>query len=510
MSSFRVNPETFSPDGDGKTDTTAISYALVVDSVAVSIVVFEDDSATVVDTIVTDANQMAGVYRDKYSWDGEDYLGVPVVEGRYVIRFHAQKDAQDTTIITPVWVDVTAPQLIFHQRVPSVYVPGVPTQPQTVQIVFEIRNSTAPGGVPAGDVLTGEVFTPAGAASQDSVVIDPPFAGDGLYTAKWTVTNFITLKDGDHVAKIRINDYAQHRDSVIAPIDVDAEGPEIKITSLDPDQTLAVIPSTLEGFMYDRHGIDPDSVAVRYDRTSPKQKPYYMDIRADSLHFRMVLADSIVDEREWTLFFDSADLYEKGARFTFKIKFDKTAPAAPTLDPFTGVSHGPVFELTGSWEGTPERIRVYRSGVLVDSIFTVVESELNIRVPLETGRNILTATAVDAANNESPPSNAVDVYFDDATGLYIPAPFRPSDEFQLNLTREATRATLRLYDLGGDMVIALDEFEPEKNYLFAWNGLNGSGTAAKKGPLVAVAEVTFENGEKTIFREIFLFDPAEN
>ena len=31
-----------------------------------------------------------------------------------------------------------------------------------------------------------------------------------------------------------------------------------------------------------------------------------------------------------------------------------------------------------------------------------------------------------------------------------------------------------------------------------------------KRALVAVAEVTFENGEKTIFREIFLFDPAEN
>jgi flagellar hook assembly protein FlgD len=92
-------------------------------------------------------------------------------------------------------------------------------------------------------------------------------------------------------------------------------------------------------------------------------------------------------------------------------------------------------------------------------------------------------------------------------GLYIPTPFQPQDEFQLNLAREASRATLRVYDLGGDLVIALHKLESEKNYMFAWDGRNGSGTDVKKGPLVGVAEVVFEDGKKNIFREIFLFDP---
>jgi hypothetical protein len=376
-----------------------------------------------------------------------------------------------------------------------------------VQVVFDIFNSTAPGGVPAGDLLSGEAADSNDVKSSDPVVFAPSFAGDGLYTAQWSVTNLTGLKGGSYSIKIGITDNAQHSDSFAVALDVNADGPKIGVTSPKRDQVFSVIPDSLHGWIYDRHGIDMNSLSVRFASLSPRLPLHSLHTIADTLRFSIPLADSIVDEREWTLFFDATDPYGKSTSFPFKIRYDKTSPPAPTLDPFSGVFRGREFNLTGTWEGSPELIRIYRNGSLIDSVFTVLISELNVRVPLELGSNIFTATALDAARNESPHSNAVEVVFDDVAGLYIPAPFRPGDEFHLNLARNARRVTLRLYDLGGDLVVALDKLTVDKNYAFDWDGTNGNGETVKKGPLVGVAEVVYEDGQKKIIREIFLFEP---
>jgi len=94
-----------------------------------------------------------------------------------------------------------------------------------------------------------------------------------------------------------------------------------------------------------------------------------------------------------------------------------------------------------------------------------------------------------------------------AGGLYIAQPFRPGDAFQVNLAEPARYVTLRVYDMGGHLVRVLDERYGGDFVSIAWDGLNGDGEKAKKGPLVAVALVERSDGAKDTLRGIFLFEP---
>jgi hypothetical protein len=184
------------------------------------------------------------------------------------------------------------------------------------------------------------------------------------------------------------------------------------------------------------------------------------------------------------------------------------------LNAFNGKWRNPVFEIGGTWSSGTEIVRVYRNGFLVDSVFTVaLEAQqitsFTVDVTLQEGNNVITATAVDEATNESGPSNEVRVQFVSSSGLFIPAPFVPNDQFHLNLSELASRATLRIYDLSGDVVVILTNDFASRNYAFEWDGLNGDGQAVKKGPLVAVSQAEYDagNGSDVVFREIFLYDP---
>jgi hypothetical protein len=113
----------------------------------------------------------------------------------------------------------------------------------------------------------------------------------------------------------------------------------------------------------------------------------------------------------------------------------------------------------------------------------------------------------DGAMNASPPSNSVTVTFDTGAGVFAPAPFGPGDAFDVNVDRTATRCTLRVFDLSGQVVVVLEGDGAQQFYSIPWNGINGSGLDVKKGPLVAVASVDYDDGSHDVFREVFLYDP---
>ena len=201
---------------------------------------------------------------------------------------------------------------------------------------------------------------------------------------------------------------------------------------------------------------------------------------------------------------DTGRVTLRGIQFTV----DTTAPEPPTLEPFDGTWRNSVFPLKAQWTGTPLKIRIYRNDVHIDSVFVVLNSSFEKDVPLLTGQNVFYTTALDLAGNESAPSNAVRAYYDQESGLFIPAPFRPGNEFNVNLTRDASEVILRLYDLSGDLVVSITLSNLGQNYAFIWDGLNGTGNTTKKGPLVAVAEIHYGDGGTDVFREIFLFEPG--
>lgn len=519
VTAFDVKYSAFSPDGDGAQDLTYFPLTLSEDSPALSLVVYEGDSTTVVDTLVAGVPRAAGV--DTVFWDGTDRLGQTVAEGLYLVRLAARgTTAADTVITLPVAVDVTPPKLQILLSEPGIYAPGLEGTPQIYSLTFTVTNSSPTYGLPTlEDQLLIQLFGPneAKVTLDTFVTVRPAYRGqDGTYELEWNANYMNQVADGHYRFKFQLNDMAGHHASASDRPNVDVEPPDIGYLNMESGQTLAVVPDSLRAWAWDRNGID--SLFVRYAASRPYLPVADRRVERDTTFFSVPLADSAGTEGQHRVSFRIMDgaAADTGWVSTPSLSFevDMTAPAPPTLNPFNGTWRNPDFDIVGRWSDGTEIVRVYQNGALVDSVFTVaLESQgidsLTVAVTLTEGRNVFTAIAVDEALNESGPSNEVWVQFASDAGLFMPAPFTPNDEFHLNLPTTASRATLRLYDLSGDVVVVLSNPYPARSYAFSWDGMNGDGESTKKGPLVAVSQAEYDDGgaADVVYREIFLFDP---
>jgi hypothetical protein len=172
------------------------------------------------------------------------------------------------------------------------------------------------------------------------------------------------------------------------------------------------------------------------------------------------------------------------------------------------VSYTSSFLLDGEVSGGVEDImQIYKNDEPPDTINPNIDGNWPHPMTLDLGLNRIWATMVDRAGNVSDPSNTIEVTYDNSGGLFIPQPFRPGDAFQINLPQPARSVTLRIYDLGGNLVRTLDGEDSAVDVTVPWNGLNGDNAEVKKGPLVAVALVKFDGRGDVVFREVFLFEP---
>jgi flagellar hook assembly protein FlgD len=517
VSLFELSESAFSPDGDGAQDSTAVFFTLSEDSPSLDLVVFRSDSVTVVDTLSAAASHAAGA--DTVYWNGTDSNGQLVAEGLYLISLSAQGTTTgDTTITLPVAVDNTPPFIQILLSEPGIYTPGLMGTPQVYGITFAVSNSSPSFGLPTlEDQLTVQMFDVNDAVVQlDTFVsINPVFNGqDGIYELEWDADLMTKVSDGHYRIVFEITDKAGHRASASDRPNVDIESPDVGYTNIEDGAFLTAVPDSLHGWAWDRNGID--SLFVRYADTLSFWKVADTRVVTDTTFFSVPLADSLDGEGSYKITVRAMDAaaadtgWVSTQPLTFNV--DLTAPPPPVLEPFDGDWRSPTFVLRGRWSSGTDIIRIYRNGTQVDSVFTVVleaqgKKTMEQPVTLLEGDNVLTATAVDEALNESGPSNQVRVDFIGASGLFIPAPFGPNDGFNLNLSESAARATLRVYDLSGEIVVVLTNDYPSQNYTFTWDGKNGSGEDVKKGPLVAVSQAEFDEGPDKVFREVFLFDP---
>lgn len=115
-----VAPRLFSPNSDGRLDTTAVAYELT-DACQVQIEIL--DSAGVVRKTYTGTTPSAGRYT--YSWDGRDSTGTAMVpDGSYTVKFTAALSSNppiaQTESVT-VSVDTTMPTVDMKQPVSEAY-----------------------------------------------------------------------------------------------------------------------------------------------------------------------------------------------------------------------------------------------------------------------------------------------------------------------------------------------------------------------------------------------------
>jgi len=519
VTEFGLSESAFSPNGDGAEDSTEVFLTLSEDSPSLAVVVYASDSTTVVDTLIAPGPRSAGAHT--VHWNGTNEAGQPVPEGLYLVNLTVQGTAaSDTTITLPVAVDLTPPAIQILLSEPGIYAPGLTGTPQVYSVTFLASNSSPSYGLPTlEDQLLIEMIGANGAlVTLDTFVnVNPDYDGqDGAYELTWDANLMQQVSDGHYRFDFELTDQAGHSASASDRPNVDIEAPDVGFLNIVEGSYLTVVPDSLHAWAWDRNGID--SLFVRYADSLTYWFITNTRVLRDTTFFSIPLADPVGGEGAHRISFRAMDAAaaDTGWVSTPSLRFDVdlTAPGPPVLQPFDGSWRNPTFSVGGTWSSGTEVVRLHRNGALVDSVITLVleaqgQDSLVFQVTLEEGMNVFTATALDKALNESAPSNEVRIQFIGNSGLYIPAPFGPNDEFHLNLLSAASRATLRIYDLSGEVVVVLSNGFPARNYAFVWNGLNGDGEPVKKGPLVAVtqAEYVTDDGSDVVFREIFLFDP---
>jgi hypothetical protein len=501
------------PDGDLKSDSTRVRYTLSAPATTVSLIVFEADSITPVDTLRAPASEIAAT-RDFY-WKGRRWDGSPAPEGPYVVTLYARGTSNtDSLKSLPLFVDLTPPTVQVLSALPNPYAPGAPTSTTSVSFSFTVGDASPvyQGRIP--DELRYEFFNPGGTAIVPvALTTTPSFTGaSGNYVLAWDANQETTaLADGEFHLTLTVTDVAGYTAKSTYYFDVDTRAPDVKATSLATGASVGTVPDSLRGYAFDKRGVD--SLLVRYADNRPYQPIATTWVANDTLNFAVPLADSFSTEGAYQLDFHAVDNFGRATDYPFSFRYDTTAPPAPTLDPFRGANgtwNTNVYPLSGTAEDGGDIaafVRVYRNGALLDSVSTFSSDDFEVDVPLEPGRNDVYAVLRDGAHNTSPPSNTLSINFETGAGFFAPAPFGPGDLFDVNANGTASGCTLRLFDLTGHLVIALEDDDTQQFYSFSWNGLNGSGVEVKKGPLVGVAAVDYPDGSHDVFREIFLYDP---
>jgi flagellar hook assembly protein FlgD len=498
IGNVQVRPFVISPNGDGIGDSLTLTYVLNDSASSVYVVVLQDDSTTVVDTLVGGAPASAGT--DSVAWDGNNSGGTTVAEGNYVIFLHA-RDA-GTAAADSTWrvvsVDLTPPAVTITGLFPDPFAPGsglIGHSHLTVQ--FDINDPHPSEEV----VVRARIFNPS-KANPVTVINDSVMGAVSSNSLTWDGTYTGGSVEGLHEVRIEATDLAGFRVEVFSLFDVDRTGPTVRFTSPPNNDFFNVMPDSLFGWTWDSAGIA--QLNFRYFDTNPYVPVANTWLMGDTLFFAVPLADSLTADDAYVLNFQSVSTTQRETTRDFTITLDTTPPLPPTLTQPMSPTQAPSALINGV-DQDPDgalRFRIFQNGVLTDSTNTFPYT-----ATLVPGNNRITATAVDDALNESIMSNEVNVVYDTAVGLFINQPFRPDDSFRVVLPRPASRTTIRIYDLGGQLVRELSNANTTMNVSMQWDGSNGDFETVKRGPLVAVLSVTFDDGSSDIMREIFLFQP---
>ncbi len=504
---FDLLGSVISPDGDGRQDSTRVRYTLADSAVALGVVVFAADSVTPVYTLRATAPASAGT-RDFY-WRGQRDNGTFAGEGAYVVTLTAfGNTAPDTVLSLPVFVDITPPRVQILSVTPNPYAPGLSAARPAVEIAHVVSDASPLSTGRAPDQL-GVTFTnPSGAPVEATVTTAPPFVGlSGNYVSSWDASaGGASLPDGEYRVDITIDDAAGYSATASYYFEIDAAVPTVAIESPADGARVRAVPDSLRGRAFDRHGVD--SLYVKYP-SSPYQPVTGAVVIDDTLRFAIPLTDSVVNEGTYAFSFRAVDQVGRSAVYTSVFTYDTTAPAAPVLDAFTGSWLTSFYPLSGSVDNGGDAstlVDIVRNGAVVDSVPSALSSRFTVNVPLAVGRNQIVAVQRDGAGNVSGPSNTVVVTFQSTGGLYFPVPFTPGGTFQVNAERVARSVTLRVFDVTGDLVTFFEDGGASRYYAFNWNGRNSSDQPVRRGPLVAVAAVLYDDGSRDIYREVFLFD----
>ena len=219
IQNISVQPVALSPNSDGASDVTQVSY--ILSEPATVTVQITDARLNVLRTLVGSEALSAGT--QAIAWDGTDAAGMTLVDGAYTVTF----DARDAAGLTSAFESVNV---------------VIDTQPPVLSRLTVSDNPFTPDGDGFADILrlgfTVSNASPLDAVSvifQDSagnqiatVSADPKFKGNGSYAATWNGLG--ASADGEYSYTIQAKDTAANARKLTGTVALDKNGPQIEIT----------------------------------------------------------------------------------------------------------------------------------------------------------------------------------------------------------------------------------------------------------------------------------------
>ena len=489
-----------SPNGDGVSDSMIITYDLSDTATTVYLLIVQSDSSTVVDTLVNGAAQGPSMSHAAV-WDGTVAGGIRVADDNYFVLLQASDGQFVDRAFSPISVDVVPPQTFVTNKFPNPFAPAFPdSNPQILTVQFATFDAFP------SDSLDVRALIKDPTGGTIATVPDTWVAANGTHTVRWDGTE--ASVDGNHEIHIVASDRAGNTDVTRGSFVVDLNPPEVEFTAPQSDLTVQVVPDSLFEWAYDASR--DITLEVRYTGVGDYEPIQSTILIMDTLFFAVQLTDSVVlQQQKYNIGVRATDTFGRQTPKFFDITWDTIPPLKVVLNQPPSPTRNPSLLLTGTVDADVDTMNIYRNGALVDRIAPnlPVIPEFPYTITLVPGNNAIYAIAFDAVGNSSGQSNEISVVLDRSPGLLISVPFLPNDAFLLNLSKPASTVVLRVYDLGGGLVQVLNSTSAGTNIALPWDGRNGNGEAVKKGPLVAIAKIQYQDGGSEVFREAFLYEP---
>ncbi|MCD6575325.1 hypothetical protein J7K97_06585, partial [Candidatus Aerophobetes bacterium] len=237
IDTFEVNPNSFSPNGDGAQDTTDISYSLSDNQSQTLWVRLEIRNASdvIVKTLVdAETQQTATLYT--YTWDGKDLNNNAVPDGNYTCRIIALDEAGNSIEETlGITIDTTPPQITGVSISPNPFSPNDDGVKDTVVINFTLSGAAASQNKVEIRDTSGNLIR----TLDDE--ISPPGGADGANSVSWDGKDWAGsyVLDGSYYYEIWAVDSAGNTSFFRGVVRVDKTFPSTDIQVLSNPPTAA-------------------------------------------------------------------------------------------------------------------------------------------------------------------------------------------------------------------------------------------------------------------------------
>lgn len=338
LSYLEATPRLFSPNNDGRLDSTSLRLGLA-ERVTLTVRVLKDQA--VVRTLVN--GQVHPVGALTLPWDGRNDQGELQPDGEYGIEVNvalADNPAVQQTEAVSVIIDTQAPKLLVSKPVDGITrsagnITGAVTDLHMEEYVIEL----ASGGADWVELVTGIESAPQGVLAE-----------------------FPVLEEGDHTLRLRARDQAANQSEFQVKLLIDNEAPVVEILTPDEGSVVGaaagelVITGRVEEKNPRRYALEIGTGQAPSDWRLLVEGDAQASASMSAPFNPLEYADGI-----YTLRLHAEDLADNRGEVRSQLTVDKTPPVALLSLPAAGAYvTGPV-EITGT--ATDLNLLEYRLGI---------------------------------------------------------------------------------------------------------------------------------------------------